>query len=159
MHFKILKIWKKTVARKLAVRHTSFVCVTASFLATGGFIKIFHKVPWFFHDYSVVVFLNSMIFPCMELFSRFSRFSMISRARGNPVMCFKLASEQMIFSSRWEKCCLWYSRKGWEFSLKQLETGCMTLLTISIQLEASTQTYQGTLKIRMIQYTFWDHKL
>ena len=28
---------KPPVARKLAVRHTSFVCLTASFLATGGF--------------------------------------------------------------------------------------------------------------------------
>ena len=28
---------KQPVAQKLAVRHTSFVCLTASFLATGGF--------------------------------------------------------------------------------------------------------------------------
>ena len=28
---------KPPVARKLAVRHTSLVCLTASFLATGGF--------------------------------------------------------------------------------------------------------------------------
>ena len=28
---------KPPVARKLAVRHTKFVCLTASFLATGGF--------------------------------------------------------------------------------------------------------------------------
>ena len=28
---------KPPVARKLAVRHTSFVCLTANFLATGGF--------------------------------------------------------------------------------------------------------------------------
>ena len=33
------------VARKLAVRHTSFVCLTASFLATCGFVKLFHKIP------------------------------------------------------------------------------------------------------------------
>ena len=25
-------------------------CLTASFLVTGGFIKLFHKIPWFFHD-------------------------------------------------------------------------------------------------------------
>ena len=56
------------VTRKLAVRHTNFVCLTASFLATGGFVKLFNKFHDFFHDYSVVVFLNSMIFPCMELF-------------------------------------------------------------------------------------------
>ena len=28
--------------RKLAVRHTSFVCLTDRFLATGGFLKLFH---------------------------------------------------------------------------------------------------------------------
>ena len=28
---------KTPVARKLAVRHTSFMCLTASFLASGGF--------------------------------------------------------------------------------------------------------------------------
>ena len=33
------------LARKLAVRHTSFVCLTASFMATGGFVKLYHKIP------------------------------------------------------------------------------------------------------------------
>ena len=47
MHFE-----KPPIARKLAVRHTSFVCLTASILATGGFIKLFHKFSRFFHDYS-----------------------------------------------------------------------------------------------------------
>ena len=47
MHFEIIKM-KLPVARKLAVGHTSFVCLTASFLATGCFVKI----PLFFHDYS-----------------------------------------------------------------------------------------------------------
>ena len=84
MHFEIIKNLKPPVARKLPVRHTKCVCLTASFLATGGFIKLFHKIPWFFHDYSGFFFTNSMIFPCMELFSWFSRFSMISRACGNP---------------------------------------------------------------------------
>ena len=36
---------KPQVARKLAVRHTSFVCPTASFQAAGGFVKLFHKIP------------------------------------------------------------------------------------------------------------------
>ena len=58
---------KPPVARKLAVRHTSFVCLTASFLANGGFLKLFHKIPWFF-PWLFRVFSNSMIFPCMELF-------------------------------------------------------------------------------------------
>ena len=30
------------VARKLAVRHTKLMCLTASFLATGGFSKCIH---------------------------------------------------------------------------------------------------------------------
>ena len=37
---------KPPVARKLAVRHSNFVCLTASFLATGGFVKLFHKIPY-----------------------------------------------------------------------------------------------------------------
>ena len=62
---------KPPVARKIAVRHTSFVCLTASFLATGGsvcltasilatagFVKLFHKIPWFFHDYSGFFFFK-----------------------------------------------------------------------------------------------------
>ena len=36
---------KPQVARKLAVRHTSLVCLTVSFQATGGFVKLFHKIP------------------------------------------------------------------------------------------------------------------
>ena len=35
---------KLSVARKLAVRHTKFVCLTVSFLATGGFkFKLFQN--------------------------------------------------------------------------------------------------------------------
>ena len=33
---------KPPVARKLAVRHTKVVCLTGSFLATGGFSKCMH---------------------------------------------------------------------------------------------------------------------
>ena len=60
---------KPPVARKLAIRHTSFVCLTASFLATGSFSSnSFTK----FLDFSKIIkgffFPNSMIFPCMELF-------------------------------------------------------------------------------------------
>ena len=57
--------------------------LTASFLANGDLVKLFHKIPLFSHDYNSV-FFNSTIFPCMELFSWFSKFSMISRACGNP---------------------------------------------------------------------------
>ena len=46
-HACILKLLKldPLVARKLAVRHTKCVRLTASFLATGGFVKSFHKIP------------------------------------------------------------------------------------------------------------------
>ena len=38
---------KPPVARKLAVRHTKLVCLTASFLATGGFkFKYFKMHTW-----------------------------------------------------------------------------------------------------------------
>ena len=57
MYFEIIKILKPPVARKLAVRHTSFVCLTASFLATGGFTKFndFSMIIRFFkfHDFSI----------------------------------------------------------------------------------------------------------
>ena len=43
---------KPPVARKLAVRHTIFMCLTSSFITTGSFVKLFHKFPWFFHDYT-----------------------------------------------------------------------------------------------------------
>ena len=59
-----------TSSQKLIVRHMSFVCLTASFLATGGFFKLFHKIPWL----SMIIqgfFLNSMIFPCLDLFCDF----------------------------------------------------------------------------------------
>ena len=36
MHGKIMEFTKLPVARKLAVRHASFACLTANFLATGG---------------------------------------------------------------------------------------------------------------------------
>ena len=45
MHFEIIQNLKPPVARKLAARHTNFVCLTASFLATGGFVKLFRKIP------------------------------------------------------------------------------------------------------------------
>ena len=41
----------ETVVRKLAVRHTSIICLTASFLAACGFVKLFHKIPRFSHDF------------------------------------------------------------------------------------------------------------
>ena len=66
MHFEIIQNFKPPLARKLAVRHASFACLTASFLATVVSSNYFTK----FHDFSMIIqaFSNSMIFPCMELF-------------------------------------------------------------------------------------------
>ena len=66
MHFEIILNFKPPVARKLAVRHASFACLTASFLAMVVSSNYFTK----FHDFSMIIqaFSNSMIFPCMELF-------------------------------------------------------------------------------------------
>ena len=42
------------VARKLAVRHTKLVCLTASFLATGGYFKIHAGLPACLFQYITV---------------------------------------------------------------------------------------------------------
>ena len=81
MHFEIIKTWN-TSSQKTSCR--THKCPTATFLATGGLIKLFHKIPWFFHDYSVF-FQIPWFFLAWNFFSWFSRFSMISRACGNPV--------------------------------------------------------------------------
>ena len=80
MHFEKNQNLKPPVARKLAVRHTSVLRLVFWLLVISS--NYFTK----FHDFSMItqVFPNSMIIPCMELFYRFSRFSMISRACGNP---------------------------------------------------------------------------
>ena len=49
MHFE-LKL-ETTSSQKTSCR--TLVCPTACFLATGGLVKFFHKIPWFFYDYSV----------------------------------------------------------------------------------------------------------
>ena len=38
-------VLKPLLSKKLAIRHTSSVCQTASVLATSGFFKLFHKIP------------------------------------------------------------------------------------------------------------------
>ena len=57
---------KPPVARKLPVRHTSFVCLTTSYWILVVLSNYFTK----FYDFSMIiqVFSNSMIFPCTELF-------------------------------------------------------------------------------------------
>ena len=49
------------MARKLAVRHTNLVCLTASFLATGGFTKLFQNACMVYkHAYlSTLLLLHS----------------------------------------------------------------------------------------------------
>ena len=49
---------KPPVVRKLAVRHTSFVCLTASFLATDGFKLIISKCM---HGLQACFFKNSTV--------------------------------------------------------------------------------------------------
>ena len=52
MDFFLNILVKPPVARKLAVRHTKLVCLTASFLATGGFTKLFQNACMVYkHDY------------------------------------------------------------------------------------------------------------
>ena len=80
------KSLKPPAARKLAVRHTNLVCLTASFLATGGFVKLFNKIQWFFHDY-LGFFSNSMIFPCMELFLVIFQVFHDSQSLWEPCVC------------------------------------------------------------------------
>ena len=82
MDFEIFKI--ETTSSQKTSCHTHKVCVsdssvfkicvsvTASFLATGGFVKLFHKIPCF--SMIIQFFWNSMIFPCMELFCDFPGF-------------------------------------------------------------------------------------
>ena len=72
MHFQINQNFKPPVARKLAVRHASFACLTASFLATGSLSNYFTK----FLDFSMIIqaFSNSMIFPFMDFFLDFPGF-------------------------------------------------------------------------------------
>ena len=82
---------KPQVAGKQAVRHTSYLCVWQLvfwllFLATGGFVKLFHKFPWFFHDYSGFFKFHDFSMHG-TFFSWFSRFSLISKACGNPELC------------------------------------------------------------------------
>ena len=74
---------KPPVARKLDVRHTSFVCLTASFLAAGGFFKLLHIIPGFYQYYSG--------------FFQFHDFSM----HGTFLVIFQVFHD---FQSLWEPC-------------------------------------------------------
>ena len=44
MHFEIIKT-VKTSSQKTSWQTHKLVCLTASFLASGGFVKSFHKIP------------------------------------------------------------------------------------------------------------------
>ena len=52
---------------------TGHKCPTASFLATGGFVKLCYKIPWYFHDYSGF-FQISWFFHAEIVFSDFPGF-------------------------------------------------------------------------------------
>ena len=49
---------KPPVARKLAVRHTQLLCLTASFLATGGFTFLFFQNAYMVYKHA---FLNALL--------------------------------------------------------------------------------------------------
>ena len=98
---KWLKKFKPPVARKLAVRHTNFACLTATFLATGGFVKLFHKIPWFFHDYSGFFKFHDFS-RHGTFFSWFFRFFMIPELVGT-LFCTSFSEWSLIISvlSHW----------------------------------------------------------
>ena len=50
-HACILKLLKLGTTSSQKTSCWTHKCPTASFLAIGGFVKLFHKIPWFFHDY------------------------------------------------------------------------------------------------------------
>ena len=60
MHFEIIKNWnhQKTSCQT--------VCLTDSFLASGSFVKLFHKIPWF--SLIIQVFLIPWFFHAWNLF-------------------------------------------------------------------------------------------
>ena len=74
MHFEIIKLETTPVARKVG-------CPKASFLAIECFVKLLHKIPGFFHDYSGFFKFNDFSMQG-TFFSIFFRFSMICE---NPV--------------------------------------------------------------------------
>ena len=67
MDFFLNNLTKLPVARKLDVRHTKLVCLTVSFLATGGFVKLFqnacivNKLGYL----NILLFLHSTFMVCM----------------------------------------------------------------------------------------------
>ena len=82
MYFEIIKTWNHQWSKN-SCPTTNFVCLTASFLATCGFIKLFHKIPLF-----------SMI---IQLFFKFHDFSM----HGTFFVFFQVFHD---FQSLWEPC-------------------------------------------------------
>ena len=68
-------IWKKLKLKTTSSQKTScrtLKCPTASFLATGGFIKLFHKIPWFSNDNQI--FQIPWFFHAWNFFSDFPGF-------------------------------------------------------------------------------------
>ena len=61
-------------SQKTSYKTHKFCVVTATFLATGGFVKLFHKISWFFHDYSVFFPWFHDFFHAWNFFCDFSWF-------------------------------------------------------------------------------------
>ena len=75
---------QQSIYMSMLIDSASFVCLTTTFLATGGLSNYFTQ----FYDFSMIihVFSNSMIYPCMELF----------------LVIFQVFHE---IQSLWEPCC------------------------------------------------------
>ena len=95
------------------------MCLAGSFLATGGFIKLFHKVPWFFHDYSSF-FQIPWFFHVWNYIWWFSRFSTISRACWNRKRRVLNFFRKFTIPLRSSCPCIYF-----------ISCGCMLLITLN----------------------------
>ena len=91
VHACILRYLKLETTSSQKTSCRTHKCQTASFLATGGFVKLFHKIPWFFHDYTG--------------FYKFHDFSM----HGTFLVIFQFFHE---FQSLWEPCIMDHTGKN-----------------------------------------------
>ena len=92
--------WKLETTSSQKTSCRKHKCTTASFLATGGFIKLFHKIPWYFHDYKKKF--------------KFHDFSM----HGFFLVIFQ------VFQSLWEP---WYSLSCYCINFLPIHTGTISL--------------------------------
>ena len=85
------------------------------------------------------VFSNSMIFPCMELFWWFSRFSMISRACGNPVTLNFLSH-------------IWHWNYGFKWHLFMCVTKWALRLLLTLNLRSQIWHWNGRAPVCILSW-------